>query len=93
MPKMRRAYQTTRQSEVELNDRYTCYICDNTTYNPDDILHGYCPNCHAFTKQCTIGFCKETPEVIFGNVAACAEHAAEINRGLNREKKKIDSQT
>lgn len=27
----------------------TCPVCRMTSYNPHDIEHGYCGNCHAYT--------------------------------------------
>ncbi len=27
----------------------TCPVCGATSYNPNDIRHGYCGRCHAFT--------------------------------------------
>jgi hypothetical protein len=29
---------------------FTCPICRMTSYNENDIYHGYCGNCHAFTR-------------------------------------------
>lgn len=29
----------------------TCPVCGMTSYNPNDIEHGYCGNCHAFTRR------------------------------------------
>lgn len=28
---------------------FTCPACQRTSYHPDDIKHGYCGACHAFT--------------------------------------------
>lgn len=28
----------------------TCLLCNMTSFNPNDILHKYCGNCHAFHK-------------------------------------------
>ncbi len=35
---------------------FTCPVCSATSYNPGDILHGYCGRCHAYTgpKVCEI---------------------------------------
>jgi hypothetical protein len=29
----------------------TCPRCNMTSYHPEDIRHGYCGNCHAFTTD------------------------------------------
>lgn len=29
----------------------TCPVCGIASYNPNDINHGYCGNCHAFTSR------------------------------------------
>jgi hypothetical protein len=34
----------------ESDTSFTCPICRMTSYNPNDIEHGYCGNCHAFTR-------------------------------------------
>lgn len=54
---------------------YECPVCKAKSYNPNDIKYGYCNACHAFTRDCVIGLCRKTPVEVFGNVAACAEHA------------------
>jgi hypothetical protein len=28
----------------------TCPACQRTSHNPNDELHGYCGNCHAYTS-------------------------------------------
>lgn len=30
---------------------YTCPVCKKTSYNPNDIKHHYCGNCHKFEGQ------------------------------------------
>jgi hypothetical protein len=29
----------------------TCPVCNRTSYHPEDIRHGYCGHCHAYTTQ------------------------------------------
>lgn len=57
---------------------YQCPICAHITYGPHDVAQEYCPNCHAFTGKCTFR-CDGTPTKVFGNVAACADHARELD--------------
>jgi hypothetical protein len=28
---------------------FTCPVCQMTSFNPNDLKHGYCGNCHEFT--------------------------------------------
>lgn len=41
-----------------------CPLCDMVSYNPNDILHGYCGNCHDWTspplRQFTCALCGNT---------------------------------
>lgn len=30
---------------------FTCPVCHRTSHHPEDVKHGYCGNCHAFTGQ------------------------------------------
>lgn len=30
---------------------YTCPVCKMTSYNPNDIQHRYCGNCHVFERD------------------------------------------
>ncbi len=60
---------------------YTCPICGKTSHHPEDVRYGYCANCHAFTRTCTIGQCPSIPVAVLGNVAACDLHATEILAG------------
>lgn len=57
---------------------FVCPICGRRNYGVNDIRHGYCPACHAFTRRCSIGACDDRPAAVAGNVAVCAGHAAEI---------------
>lgn len=46
------ALQRLRQIQVEYNREQepsvTCPKCKMKSYNPSDVLHRYCGNCHAF---------------------------------------------
>ncbi|MGH9059048.1 MAG: hypothetical protein ACRDZY_05970, partial [Acidimicrobiales bacterium] len=33
---------------------FTCPHCGRTHYQPQDVEHGYCPVCHAFTGSCPL---------------------------------------
>lgn len=58
----------------------TCPICGATSHHPEDVRFGYCGQCHAFTRTCTIGGCQLPGAIVLGNVAACTPHAADIAR-------------
>lgn len=30
---------------------FTCPVCGETSHHPDDVRHGYCGRCHAFTRD------------------------------------------
>jgi ribosomal protein S27AE len=32
---------------------FTCPDCGATSYHPEDVRHGYCGRCHAFTGEDT----------------------------------------
>lgn len=68
---------------VDTKNYWDCPICSTRTYNPSDIMFGYCGNCHAYTGRCAIGVCTETPTKVFGNVAACAGHSRELDQAYS----------
>lgn len=36
-------------------ESFTCRVCGMTSYNPNDVKHRYCGNCHEFTEN-ELGF-------------------------------------
>jgi hypothetical protein len=43
----------------------TCPVCKMTSYHPKDVEHGYCGNCHAFTRgEVNVMTVDETPSVM-----------------------------
>jgi hypothetical protein len=67
---------------------YTCPICGKETHHPEDVRFGYCVACHAFTRSCVFGPCKEQPTRVWGNVSACPQHSEAVLETLARETKR-----
>lgn len=57
---------------------FQCPICGRVTWGRD-VIEGYCPQCRAYTRDCSIGGCRRTPAAVAGNVALCAGHAEELD--------------
>lgn len=56
----------------------TCPKCSMTSYNPNDIVHGYCGNCHDWTS----GPLREFTCALCGNAYVTRTTSAEKNREL-----------